>query len=310
MPAAAAVAVAAAFAFVAAGCSGGVESLSMPTPPATTVPPPAPPDTLSPGLASVAEAPVAGVTTTTAPVIGPGSASVNGTVTGPGGPLPGATVEIDRFVGYSFASARTTTAADGTWSFRNILGGDFRIRAWKAPAFDMATPQVVYLASGRPQSVALQVQSYQGEQVQVAINPANPVVDEPTNLVVEVTNPTVDANGVLTTPPVAGSPVTLVNGNRWQVNNGNPLPTNTAGQATFQVQCTAVGDDPLSAQVGGSPPVNLQMPLCGAPPPTTTTTTTIAGGFGGFSGGTTTTCPPASSTPGETTTTLNFGQQC
>lgn len=292
---------------LAAGCSGGVDSLSVANPPATTVPPPAPPDSLPPGLASVTEAPVDGVTTTTAPVIGPGSASVNGTVSGPGGPVQGATVEIDRFVGSSYASARATTAADGTWSFRNILGGDYRIRAWQAPALDMDTPQVIYLAAGQPRSVALQLKSYQGQQVQVAINPAYPIVDQPANLVVQVTNPLVDADGVLTEPPVAGTPVTLVQGANWKVNNGNPIVTDGGGQATFQVQCTSVGNDPLSAQVAANPPVNLQMPLCGAPPPTTTTTTTVPSGP---TSSTSTTCVPPSTASGETTTTLNFGQQC
>lgn len=290
-------------AVVAAGC-GGVRTLSMPSPPATTVAPPAPPDTLPAGLAGLAEAAVPGVTTTTAPAIGPGGASLNGTVTGPGGPVSGATVEIDRVVGSAYASAKTTTAADGTWSFHNILGGDYRVRAWQAPTLDMATAQTLFLVSGQPQSVALQLTSYSGQQVQVAINPGAPVLDQPANLVVQVTKPDIAANGVLTSPPVAGAAVTLVNGSDWQVNNGNPRPTDASGQATFQVECTSVGNDPLSAQVGNNPPVSLQMPACNPPPPTTTTTT------GGQFPPTSTTCPPAGPGPGNpntTTTTLAFG---
>lgn len=292
---------------LAAGCSGGVGSLSFPNPPSTTVPPPAPQDSLPPGLASISEAPVAGVTTTTAPAIGPGNESINGTVTGPNGPVAGATVEIDRFVGSSYASARTTTAADGTWSFRRILGGDYRVRAWQAPNLDMDTPTVVFLG-GQPQSVALQLQSYPSQQVQVAINPGVPTVDQPADLVVQVTSPRVSADGVLSEPPVVGVPVTLVNGPAWQVQNGNPLPTDPGGQATFQLQCTSPGTDPLSAQVANNPPVALQMPAClPPPPPSTTTSTTLPGGF---SGTTSTTCPPPPAGPGQTTTTLDFGQQC
>lgn len=295
----------AALALLAAGCASGVDTLSFPTPPATTVPPPPPPDTLPPGLAAVPEAPVAGVTTTTATAVGPGPASLNGTVTGPGGPVAGATVEIDRFVGDTFSSSRATTAADGTWSFRHILGGDYRIRAWHAPDLDMDAPQFVFLSAIAPQTVSLQLKSYQGPQVQVAINPAAPVLNQPANLVIQVTNPRVDANGVLTSPPVAGTPVTLVNGSGWQVNNGNPISTDASGQATFEVECTVPGSDPLSAQVAGDPPVTLLMPPCGTPPPTTTTTAP-----GSFT--TPTTCPPTSTAPGsgQTTTTLNFGQQC
>ena len=292
----------AAVALLLGGCAGGVDSLSVPSPTGTTVPVPAPPDSLPAGLAGVTEWPVAGVTTTTAPRIGPGSASLNGSVTGPNGPVAGATVQVDRFVGNQFASARTTTAADGTWSFRNILGGDYRVRAWQAPDLDMQAPQTVFLAATQPQSVSLQLTSYQGQQVQVAINPANPVLHQPANLVIQVTNPSVSPDGILTAPPVAGTPVTLVNGPGWQVDNGNPLPTNASGQTTFVVECTVAGSDPLSAQVGTNPPVSLQMPAC-SPPPSTTTTSTTNPFFA-----TTTTCPPAAPGPDTTTTVLNFGQ--
>ena len=285
------------------GCGAtGIGTLSVPTPPATTVPQPPPPDTLPAGLASMPERPVAGVTTTTAPAIRPGPASINGTVTGPGGPVAGATVEIDRFVGDLFASARTTTAADGTWAFRNVLGGDYRLRAWQAPALDMDTPQTVFLVAGQPQSVALQLTSYAGQQVQVAINPASPVQNVPANLVVQVTAPTIDATGVLSTPPVVGASVLLVNGPGWQVNNGNPLPTNADGQAIFEVECTTTGSDPLQAQVGTDAPVTLQMPSCAPPPPTTTTAPPGPP--------TSTSCPttPPGNSSDTTTTVLNFGQ--
>ncbi len=288
-------------AFVVAGCAtGGVESLDIPTPPATTAATLVPPETLPSGLASRVEAPAAGVTTTTAPLVGPGPASVNGTVTGPSGPVAGATVEIDRFVGVAYASARTTTGADGTWAFRNILGGDYRIRAWQAPALDMEEPQTIFLAADQPQSVTLQLQSYADLTVQVALNPPNPVQNQPTNLVVQVLNPSIDSNGVLTTPPVVGAPVLLVNGSGWQVNNGNPRPTDGAGQVTFEVECTATGADPLAAQVAQGAPVSLPVPSCTPAPTTTTAPPTTSSS---------TTCPstpPGNSNP--TTTVLNFGQ--
>jgi len=286
---------------VATGCSAGVSRLSFPDPPARTVAPPPPPDTLPPGLRAIEELPVAGATTTTLPAIGPGTASINGTVTGPNGPVGGATVEVDRFVGYAYATARTTTAADGTWSFRNILGGDYRIRAWQAPALSMITPDLLFLVGGQPQSATLQLTQFQGPQVQAAINPASPVVDVPANLVVQVTNPVVDANGVVTAPPVAGAAVTLVDGPDWSVANGNPQTTDGHGQATFQLQCTGTGSAPLSAQVGQDPPVKLTMPSCSPPPPTTTTSTTNP-----FA--TTTTCPPPPGPAETTTTVLVFGQ--
>ena len=274
-------------ALVSAGCSGGVDTLSFP-PPATTVALPPPPSTLPPGLAGLSEAVVPGATTTLAPQIGPGSASLTGTVTGPNGPVGGATVQIDRYTPTAFATARATTAADGTWSFRNILGGSYRVRAWQAPTLGMQGPQTLFLAAGQPESVTLQLTAFTGPQVQASINPSPPIIDLPVNLVVQVTNPSVDANGIVRAAPVTNTTVTLVNGPDWQVQNGNPQNTDSNGDVQFQIQCGTLGSDPLGAQLGNSnQPVSLQLPPCSTPPPTTTTTTTTTIPF--FS---TTTCPP------------------
>ena len=279
------VTVLAATALIGAGCSGSVQTLSFP-PPETTVALPPPPSTLPPGLAGLTEAGVPGVTTTLPPQIAPGTASLTGSVSGPNGPVGGATVQIDRFTGTAFVSARTTTAADGSWSFRNILGGSFRVRAWQAPTLDMMSPQTLFLAAGQPESVTLQLTGYSGPNIQGSIGPNPPIVDQPANLLLQVTNPVVDANGILTSAPVANTSVTLVNGPGWQVQNGNPLTTDASGQVEFQVQCTNLGPDPLGAQVGSSnQPIALQLTPCSTPPPPPTTTTTTL-----FES--TTTCPP------------------
>ncbi|HEY3811538.1 MAG TPA: hypothetical protein VGL49_08890, partial [Acidimicrobiales bacterium] len=95
--------VAVAAAALLAGC-GGVQTLSYPTPPATTAPAVTSGATLPTNLPSVVEAGVPGATTTVAPTIGPGGATLNGTVLGPAGPVAGATVEADRIVGDQVAS--------------------------------------------------------------------------------------------------------------------------------------------------------------------------------------------------------------
>lgn len=296
---------------VAAGCSTGVGTLSLPNPSSvTTAAPPASTPSLPAGLASTPEGTVAGVTTTTAPAVGPGPATLNGTVLGPAGPVGGAVVQAERLVGDSVATARTRSAADGSWSIRNVFGGRYRIRAWLSPNLDLTTPQIIFLAASQPQPVTLQLTAFPAPQVTSALNPSDPTQGSPANLVVQVVNPTVGPDGVLTYAPVAGASVTLVEGPAWQVSNGNPLVTDGSGQALFNVQCTTVGVDPLSAQVAGAAPVALQVPPCGAPPYTPppppayqfpgndTTTTTCPNGSPS---------PSTSSDPNATTTTLAFG---
>lgn len=278
-----------------AGCGGSVDSLSVPNPPPDTVTTAPTALTFPRGLENVTQSTVAGETTLTTPAMGPGGATLNGTVLGPAGPVAGATVEVVRFVQDEYRTVDLTSKPDGSWSLPKILGGRYRVRAWLPPTLDMVSPQIIYLSDSQRTSLTLTLTQYSGTNISVAINPPTPYVNQPLNLIVEVTNPTVGGDGVITNPPVTGASVSLVNGPDWNVMFGNPLTTNTNGQALFQVSCTVPGDDPLSAQVGSSNPVSLQLPPCSEPPPPTTTTTAPAP---------TTTCPPGSTT----TTVVPFGQ--
>jgi hypothetical protein len=230
---------------------------------------------------------VPGASATTPPLkIGPGTASLNGSVLGPSGPVAGATVEADRLVGDQVATAKATTAADGSWTIGSILGGRYRVRAWQQPSLAVTTPQIFFLGGSESRSLSIQLTSFTGPNVAAAIAPGTPMVDQPANLVVQVTNPTVGADGVLRNLPDVGVLVALTEGPLWRVQNGNPLPTGPQGTALFQVECQAAGVIPLSVAVGGGGPVALQLPACAGSPPTTTTTTST----------TTTTTVPSSTT--------------
>jgi hypothetical protein len=272
----------AAITIAAAACGGHVQALSFPPPPTTVTTPP-PPPTLPTNLSSVGEAPVPGVTTTTAPAVAPGQATLNGTVFGPSGPVAGATVWADRFVGDQVSSTHATTAADGSWTIGKIKGGRYRVRAWQSPSLSLTTPQVVFLGASQTLTMSLQLASFTGPTVINSVSPAAPIAGQVTSLLVQVTNPTVSPDGVVRNPPVTGVQVTLVNGPDWQVDNGNPRKTDANGQALFQVTCVTPGSAPLSASVGSGNPVPLQMPDCGAPPtpitvPPACPTTTIPAG--------------------------------
>jgi hypothetical protein len=284
-------------ALIGAGCGGNVQSLSFPNPPSTAPSSGTTVATLPPDLSAVAQPPVAGVTTTTAPRIGPGQAALNGTVFGPSGPVPGATVQADRVVGNLVTSARTTTAADGSWTIGNILGGRYRVRAWQSPSLAVAAPQIVFLDSTQTLSMSLQVAQYQGSNVAVVFSPPNPMLGEPVNMLVQVTTPTVGPDGAVRNPPDAGADVTLTDGPAWQADNGNPLTTDPDGEVVFQLTCTTAGAAPLSAAVGAAAATPLVTPLCSAPP--TTTTTSPCPGVG--------TPTTFFSEPSTTSTTLVFG---
>jgi len=254
-----------------AACSS-VQQLSFPPPTGTVPASGAAAPTLPDNLSSVNQLPVAGATTTTLPAIGPGAAILNGSVFGPSGPVGGATVEADRVVGDQVASARATTAADGSWRIAGILGGVYRVRAWHAPSLDVTTPQVLFLGDSQDLTVSLELTSFPGPNVGSAMAPAAPQVGQAANLLVQITVPTIGADGVLTYRPVAGEPVQLTPGSGWSVSAPNPATSNAAGNAMFRVQCRVAGSSPLIATVGAKgTPVPLQVPPCApAPAPTTT----------------------------------------
>jgi hypothetical protein len=281
-----------------AGC--GVQTLSYPTPPATAHAVVTAGPTLPTNLPAVAEGAVPGATTSTLPHIGPGAATLNGTVIGPEGPVAGATVEADRLVGDQEAATQTTTAADGSWSIRSILGGRYRIRAWQQPSLAVTSPEILFLGDQETHTTTVQVTAFTGPTVAAAFAPDSPVIGQIDNLVVQVTYPTVGSDGVVRNPPQVGVSVTLTDGPQWEVHNANPIATDRDGQVLFQVSCQAAGPDPLSAAVGSGVAVPLQLPDC-VPPPTTTLPPSTT---------TSTTCPSASTlpVPGATTkTTLSTG---
>jgi hypothetical protein len=284
---------------LAAGASGcGVQTLSYPTPPATAPVVVTTAPTLPSKLPAVSEAAVPGSPASTPLRIGPGRATLNGTVLGPSGPVGGATVEADRLVGDQTAIAKATTAADGSWSIGTILGGRYRVRAWQQPSLTLTSPQILFLGATQTYTQTLRLSAFTGPIVAAAVAPAGPVVGQTDNLVVQVSNPTVGPDGVERDLPDAGVSVTLTDGPQWLVQNGNPLPTGSNGQVLFQVSCQAPGSNPLSAAVGTGTTVSLQLPDCAAPPTTTSVPpTTVA------STTTSSTCPPATTTPGAASTT-------
>ncbi len=278
-------------------CGSSVESLAIPSPPptaattTTTAPPP---------TSTLPEGAVVGVTTTTTPRVRPGNSSLNGTVFGPQGPVKGATVLAERIVDGTGASVTAVTAADGSWTISGIVGGRYRLRAWLVPNLAATTPQYVYLSGGQVLSMSIQVSQFQGPVTSTAVSPSQPIVGFPVNLAVQVTNPEVGSDGVVTSPGLAGWQVSLSGDPGWDVAGTGTGTTGANGEVVFQLTCTFAGYNPLSVTVGSQPPAPVQLPACNPPPTTTTTSTPTTS--------TTTTSGASTTVPGGTTTTTSTPQ--
>ncbi len=241
-----------------AGCAPGAVS-ALPPPPRTS---PSQPTTTTSDFSRIALAGVPGRTTIPGVAIGPGHATLSGTVGGSTGPVAGATVQVERLVGDASATARVSSGADGRWSLPGILGGRYRVRAWRAPDATMATPQIFFLGGGENKTLDLGVQSFSGPVVTSSIAPNPPVVNRPANLVVDVSNRVVDAEGVGRAEPVAGGSAQLSGSGAWQVTGPNPATIDRGGQASWQLTCQAGGSQPLSVSVNGAASLPIDVPAC------------------------------------------------
>ena len=225
---------------------------------------------------------VSGRTTLTIPLT-PGRAALNGTVSASDGtPVPGAVVHLERVVGDQFASADVSAAADGTWNAPGIIGGLYRVRAWRAPDLAQTNPAILFLGAADTTSVTLRVDRFTGVQVSAAIAPNPPIIDAPANLVVAVNVATVGPDGVVRGQGRSGVAVQLFGEGQWSIEGSLSKITGGGGTASWRLTCTALGTQPLSVLVNGTDAFPLDLAPCSPVPPTTTvppstTSTTVVG---------------------------------
>jgi hypothetical protein len=258
-----------------AACSGG--SYSVPEPKSVSS---LPPTSAAQDFSGVVLAGVSGKTTTTTIVLGPGPASLKGSVVGPEGAVPGATVHIERFVGAAMASANIATAADGTWTAPAVLGGRYRVRAFRPPDLALTKPAVFFLGGTEAKVLDLQLSSYTGLVATASIAPDPPYVDQTANLVVRISQQSVDANGVVRGMGVFGAQVELQGTGDWRVDSANPVSTDSDGDAFWAMRCRQSGTQPLAVLVNGLDTLAFTLPPCvelftETPPDETSTSSTF-----------------------------------
>jgi len=234
-------------------------------------------------------APIAGATTVPPVVITPGNATISGTVVDDtGAPVPGATIGLQRVVGDQLAQTTVASGGTGAWGAQGILGGIYRVRAWRAPDLAETTPQILFLPDSGTQSLTLTVAHFTGISVQASVAPSPPIIGEPANIGVLVTGSVVGTDGIVRSQGEPTVPVQIFGQGQWAI-DGSPSQTTTAGGfAAWQGTCQQLGPQALSVLVDGTQAFPLNLPACIPVPPTTTSTSTTSTTVGG----TTTTTQP------------------
>ncbi len=213
-------------------------------------------------------------TVTTMLGMGPGEATIGGTVSGPGGPVDGATVRIERLLGKAIVTMDIATTGGGSWQLPFILGGSYRVRAFRPPDYAVSPVESFFLAANERKTIDLRMPAAGGEKITAMVNPSPPRVDQPATVTIQVGIGRVDDQGRPSLTPRAGvllalapAPGILLESNPQAVTDGN-------GAAAWIIRCAAEGARSLILTVANAAATTVNLPPCAAAPAPPAPTTT------------------------------------
>jgi len=196
-----------------------------------------------------------------------GTSTVSGVVSSTSGPVPGASVLVERFVGESSAAVELTTDATGSFALPSAPGGRYRLRAWRSPDLAQLSSTVGFVADGEKTRFALPVSSQGGASVNWDYSGSGWMVGSNPSIWISVTQPQVTRQGQVVLAGAAGLSVSLDVGGA--LSGSASGVTNADGDISFGLTCASVGSTSATVRVG-TYVQSLGIPAC-APLPTTTT---------------------------------------
>jgi hypothetical protein len=205
--------------------------------------------------------------TTTTVNRGPGRARLSGTVVGSEGPVPLATVRVERLQDDAVVfRGDVFTDAEGRWRTGRLVGGRWRVRAFRPPDLADVRPESLFLEANQSKSLQLKVDRFGGRAVTASIAPDPPIVGAPANIVVLVTVTAVDAEGVVRSAPVPNMPVQLFAPN-YVIAWTNPASSDADGRVTWLVSCSVPGPSGMFVTLHTGEREAIELSPCDMPPP-------------------------------------------
>ena len=218
---------------------------------------------------------VTGKPTTTTRPLGGGKASIFGRVVdSDGNAVPQSLVRATYYGDPTKPEViEALSGDDGTYRFDQVLGGQWRIRAWKAPALATLEDNTLFLGYTEQHQLDLKVKVATDYVVTSNMAPNPPFTGSAVQLAVLLLTQSVDEDGAIHRSPVGGAGITLNITGKWSMAGDATQATDSSGRVAWTLTCTETGQQPISAIVGGQE-WPLKIPDCHDPMETTTTTTT------------------------------------
>lgn len=191
-----------------------------------------------------------------------GRATLRGTIFGPDGPLEGATVRLERFVGADWGFLDVATNKDGKYEAKDILGGRYRVRAFQKPSLASVESQTAFLREDGEAELAVVVEKHEGIVLQGAADAAEPRVGQKISFKALVARAEVDDNGIVQAPGVPAAEVALISQGGIRIVGDATQTTDEQGFAVFTVMCTATGDHSVVIRSSGEE-LSVGIPTCG-----------------------------------------------
>ncbi len=190
---------------------------------------------------------VAGTPLTYPVAVHGGDLTLHGTVTGPDGPVGGARVLLERFVGERSGQLEVRTTSSGSWLAIGVHGGRYRVRAWHAPDLAMTSSQVLFVAVDDPPEIELSLGRFGDRDVTADLDTTSPELGATATVTALVTHQQVDGDGIITTVPATGRNARLTTTGPWHLEGGPVAVVDAAGRASWTLVCADEGS--VSARV-------------------------------------------------------------
>ena len=195
-----------------------------------------------------------------------GEARLFGTVSGPDGPIAGATVGIERITSEGIGELRVFSNGEGRWSANRMPGGKYRVRAWIPGISTSGGSEVRYLEHDEKAEFNFTVLAVDPTPTIEFVHGGPIFAHHSGSVAMVMTTRVINENGVVVTSPVSGALVSVVTTSGVSVSTSPISLTDGNGMASFTLTCVGVSSGGTITATSGVLSQTFNLPGCQAIP--------------------------------------------